>query len=331
MRYALNRRQLVTAGACAAVVDVLAQVREGASPLYPSKPVRVIMPFPAGGGADVLARMIFGAVSSELGQSFIVENISGAGGNVGSAQGSKAEADGYTILYSTNGTLGINRTLYKRPGFDALNDLVPVCRMSEIPFVTMVRSQSPFRSLRELLQHIKDNPGKLTFASSGNGTTSHLAVEIIKAQFGLHVVHIPYRGGAAAVTDLIGGQVDFMTEVAPNAVSHIRSGRLRALAVTTQKRASALSETPTYAEAGFPGISVRAWDGLTMPAKTPAAIVNLIASTVGKVMASPEITRQLVDRGVVPSFVSGDAFRSFVRQEIDRWGEAVRRSGAVID
>ncbi|MBX3606712.1 MAG: tripartite tricarboxylate transporter substrate binding protein [Piscinibacter sp.] len=271
------------------------------------------------------------SAATHLGQSMVFENVAGAGGNIGSVQGARAEPDGYTMLYGTNGTLGINQTLYAKPGFDPVKDFVPVSRLSEIPLVMVVRQESSLASAADLIAFARSNPGKLSFASAGNGTTSHLAVEILKAQLGLHMVHIPYRGGAPAMTDLIGGQVDFMIEISANAMPHVTSGRLRALAVSTRQRLPSLPQVPALAESGAPSFHVTAWDGVLAPAGTPPEAIAAMSRAVRAALSDPETVAQLGKRGAVPSPLAGDEFGQFVRSEIQRWGQAVKASGAKVD
>jgi tripartite-type tricarboxylate transporter receptor subunit TctC len=298
---------------------------------FPAKPIKVVIPFPAGGGGDVLARLVLTRVAADLGQPMVFENLGGAGGNIGSVAASKAAADGYTLLYGTNGTHGINQTLYKSPGFDAQKDFEPVSRLTAIAAMVVIRPGLPVNTMAELLKLLKANPGKYTFASAGNGTTSHLAGEILKAEAGLAVVHIPYRGGAAAITDVIGGQVDFMIDVMPNTAPQVRGGRLRALAVSTSKRVAGFDEVPTIAESGLPGFNVSAWDALFAPAGTPKSAVDRLNAAVQKALAEPELRAQLATRGAEPVPSSAADLKAFVGSEIERWGKAVKRSGASVD
>lgn len=298
---------------------------------YPTKPIRLIVPFPPGGGGDILARLVMTQVARELGQPLVVENIAGAGGNLGSQNAAKASADGYTLLYATNGTFGINHTLYKSAGFDPLRDFEPVSRLTRIATLAVVRPDFPAATMTELLAQLKSKPGKYTYGSAGNGTTSHLAMEILKSTIGLAVVHIPYRGGAPAITDLIGGQVDVMIEIMPNAAPQVRSGRLRALAVSTAQRVQAMPDVPTIAESGAPGFDVSAWDAVFAPRGTPPAVIARLESAVQKVLASPELRRQLQDRGAEPAPLPTAELGRFVQSEIQRWGAAVKRSGATVD
>jgi tripartite-type tricarboxylate transporter receptor subunit TctC len=316
--------------ACAALLAGPAGLAR-AQDAYPSKPIRVVVPFAPGGGGDTLARLVLGRAGAELGQPLVFENLAGAGGNVGSTNAARAAADGYTVLYGTNGTLAINHSLYKNPGFDPLKSFQPVSRLTQIGLVVVVRSGLPAKTMPELLQLLKANPGKYTFGSAGNGTSSHLAAEMLKSQTGVEAVHIPYRGGATAMTDLIGGQIDMMIEVMPNATPHIRSGRIRALAVTTAKRSDAFPELPTVAESGVGGYEVTAWDAVMLPAGTPAQVVARWNAAVRAALTDPEIVKQLGARGTEPVPSSPDELGRFLRSELTRWGAAVKQSGASVD
>ena len=308
-------------------LGALAQTAES----YPSKPIRLIVPFPAGGGADILARLVMTQVSKELGQPIVIENLGGAGGNIGSVAASKAPSDGYTLLYGTNGTFGINHSLYRSTGFDPVKDFEPISRLSRIATLVVVRPDFKAKTFPELLQMLKLEPGKYAYASAGNGTTSHLAAEVLKSAVNVWVVHIPYRGGAAAITDLIGGQVDLMIEIMPNASPQVRSGKLRALAVSTAQRVPALPDVPTIAESGVSGFDVSAWDALFAPKGTPQSVVIKLQGAIHKVLAMPEIRKQLQDRGAEASPMSSAELGRFIQQEIPRWGSAVKRSGATLN
>ncbi|MDB5847884.1 MAG: transporter substrate-binding protein, partial [Rhodoferax sp.] len=298
---------------------------------YPAKPIKLIVPFPPGGGGDVLARLVMTRVGRELGQPMVIENLAGAGGNIGSLNASRAAADGYTLLYGTNGTFGINQTLYKNSGFDALKDFEPVSQLTRIAAMVVVRPGLPANTMPELLKLLKAAPGRYTFASAGNGTTSHLAGEILKQSAGLSVVHIPYRGGGPAMTDLLGGQVDMLIDVMPSTAPQVRAGKLRGLAVSTAKRVASMPDLPTIAESGVPGFDVSAWDAIFAPAHTPAPLIATLNEAIRKALADPELRAQLAERGseVAPSTPA--ELGSFVKSEIQRWGAAVKRSGASIE
>ncbi|HQR21955.1 MAG TPA: tripartite tricarboxylate transporter substrate binding protein [Burkholderiaceae bacterium] len=299
---------------------------------YPSRPVHLIVPFPAGGGADNLARLIMPRVSKALGQPIVIENRAGAGGNIGAELVAHAAPDGYTLLYGTNGTHAINPSLYRNLGFDPIKDFIPVSRMTEIAAILIVNPKVPVTSTAELIRYARANPGKLNFASAGNGTTSHLAGEMFKTQAGIDIVHIPYRGGALALTDVISGQVQMMIEVMPNAYPQVREGRVRGLAVSTASRFPGAPEVPTIAESGLPGFEASAWDGIFAPAGTPLSIVQRLNAAIRQALEDPETVAALLARGAqaVPGSTS-ESFARFIAVSAERWGGAVRASGAKVD
>ncbi len=298
---------------------------------YPGKPIKLIVPFPAGGGGDTLARLIMLRAAKELGQPIVFENLGGAGGNVGSAAAAKAPADGYTLLYGTNGTHAINHAIYKSPGFNPLKDFEPVTQLTRIAAMVVVRPTLQVNSMAELTTLLKANPGKYTFGSAGNGTTSHLAGEIYKSRAGLAVVHIPYRGGAQAITDLMGGQVDMMIEVMPNAAPQAKSGRVKPLAVSTATRVAGWQDVPTMSESGLRGFDVSAWDAIFVPAGTPRAIVDRLNAAIHAALADPELRSQLQSRGAEVAAGTPEDLTKHITGNLTLWGDAVKRSGASLD
>ena len=331
----LARTATRLAAACAASLGLVftglsvAHAQSGAS--YPGKPIKLIVPFPAGGGGDTLARLVMQRAAKELGQPVVVENLGGAGGNVGSAAAAKAPADGYTLLYGTNGTHAINHAIYKSPGFNPSRDFEPVTQLTRIAAMVVVRPTLQVNSMAELTKLLKSNPGKYTFGSAGNGTTSHLAGEIYNSRAGLAVVHIPYRGGAQAMTDLMGGQVDMMIEVMPNAAPQAKSGRVKPLAVTTATRVAGWPDLPTIAESGLPGFDVSAWDAIFVPAGTPRPIVNRLNDAIHKALADPELRAQLQSRGAEVAPGTPEELARHIAGSMALWGDAVKRSGAAVD
>ena len=298
---------------------------------YPDKPIRLVVPFPAGGGADALARTIMPRVAQELGTTIVIDNRPGAGGNVGAEYVARATPDGYTLLYGTNGTHAINRSLYAKQGFDAVRDFAPVSRMTQIAALLVVHPSVPVRNVAELVEYAKANAGKVFFASAGNGTTSHLAGELFKTAAGVDIVHVPYRGGALAAADLAGGQVQMMIDVMPNVLPLATGGKLRALGVTTSARVPAAPEIPTIAESGLPGFEVSAWDGIFAPAGTPAAAVDRLNAAIRQALADPKVREALVARGAQPVSSTPDELARHVDAESEKWARVVRQSGAKID
>lgn len=302
-----------------------------AAAAYPDKPIRLVVPFPAGGGADVLARTIMQRVEPDLGQPIIIDNRPGAGGNVGAEIVARANPDGYTLLYGTNGTHAINQTLYGNLRFDPAKDFAPVSRMTQIAAMLFVNPEFPATSVGTLVQYAKDHPGKVNFASAGNGTTSHLAGELFRTMAGIDIVHVPYRGGAAAITDVVSGQVPMMIDVMPNAMPLVRSGKVRGLAVTTAKRFPSAPDYPTIAESGLPGYEVSAWDGILAPAGTPPAIIDKLNAAIRHALEDKDLREQLQARGAVPVAGTPDAFARHIAAETQKWAKVVRQSGAKID
>jgi tripartite-type tricarboxylate transporter receptor subunit TctC len=298
---------------------------------YPDKPVRLVVPFPPGGGADSLARTIMPKVADVLGTTIVIDNKPGAGGNVGAEIVARSVPDGYTLLYGTNGTHAINQTLYGNLRFDPIKDFAPVSRMTRIAAMLTVNPDLPVRSLRELVRYAQTNPGKVNFASAGNGTTSHLAGELFRTMAGVDIVHVPYRGGALAMTDLIGGQVQMMIDVMPNAYPQAKAGKVRALAVTTAQRFPTAPDVPTIAEAGIPGFEVSAWDGILAPAGTPPAIIDKLNAAIRQALDDRDLREALLARGAQPVAGTADEFANHIKAETEKWAKIVRRSGAKVD
>jgi tripartite-type tricarboxylate transporter receptor subunit TctC len=312
----------------AAVAGLTASV---AAAEYPEKPIVLIVPFPPGGGGDTLARTVMPAVGKDLGQPIVIENKPGAGGNIGSLAASRAVPDGYTLLYGTNGTHAINQTLYRNPGFDASKDFTPISRMTEIPAVMVVNpGVLPVKSVAELIAYAKANPGKVTYASAGNGTTSHLAGALFATMTGINIVHVPYRGGGPAMTDLMGGQVAMMIDVMPNTTGPVKAGKVRALAISTAKRSPAAPDLPTIAET-VPGFEVTAWDAVFGPANLPRSIVEKVNAAVRKALDDPATRDALLARGTVPVPGTPEELGKHVASETARWAKVVKDSGAQVD
>jgi tripartite-type tricarboxylate transporter receptor subunit TctC len=298
---------------------------------YPDKPVRLVVPFPPGGGADNLARMIMPKVAQALGKPIVIDNRPGAGGNVGAEHVAEAVPDGYTLLYGTNGTHSINQSLYHNLRFDPLKDFSPVSRMTEIAAMLVVNPQMNVMTVTQLIRYAKANPGKVNFASAGNGTTSHLAGELFKTMAGVDIVHIPYRGGGPAVTDLIAGQVQMMIDVMPNVYPLSKEGRIRGIAVSTARRFPGAPELPTISESGLPGFEASAWDGVLAPANTPEPIVRKLNTAIRTALADPELVEHLKARGARPVAGTPQDFARHIAESTKKWAQVVKASGAKID
>ena len=332
VRLAIRRSTFVATRILAIALTALcALVASPASGEYPDRPIKLVVPFPAGGGADNLARMIMPRVAQVLGVAIVIDNKPGAGGNVGAEIVARAAPDGYTLLYGTNGTHAINETLYGNLRFDPVADFAPVSRMTLIAAMLIVNPEVPANSVGELIRYAKANPGKLNFASAGNGTTSHLAGELFKTMAGIDIVHVPYRGGAAAATDLMAGQVQMMIDVMPNAYPLAKGGKVRGLAVSTARRFPGAPELPTIAESGVPGFDVSAWDGIFAPAGTPPAVVDRLNAAIRQALEENDLRETLIAHGAVAVGGTPEDLARHVVAEKAKWAKIIRASGAKVD
>ncbi|HYS74563.1 MAG TPA: tripartite tricarboxylate transporter substrate binding protein [Burkholderiales bacterium] len=295
---------------------------------YPAKPIRLIVPFPPGGGTDIAARTIANKLTDSVKWTFVVENKPGAGGNLGVEQAVRSPADGYTLVVGQTSNLAINPTLYAKLAYDPLRDLSPVALIVSAPVVFVVAANSRYASLGDLLAAAKTDPGGVTFASPGNGTVSHLAGELLQRAAGVKLTHVPYKGAAQALTDTLGGQVQSLMSSVPSALSQIRAGRLRAIAVTSAKRTPELPDAPTIAESGYRGFEANTWYGLLAPAGTPAPIIARLNDEVNRVLRTPEVRERLASEGGEALGGSPEQFASFLKAEHAKWGRIVRESGA---
>ncbi|MGH6609813.1 MAG: Bug family tripartite tricarboxylate transporter substrate binding protein [Burkholderiaceae bacterium] len=303
---------------------------------WPSKPVRIIVPFPPAGTTDIVARSLGAELQKMWGQPVIVENRAGAGGNVGAEAVSKSPNDGYTLLMGTVGTHAINAPLFAQAGnkmpFDPVKDFVPITLAAGVPNVMVINPKVPVNSVSEFIAYAKANPGKLNMASSGNGTSIHLTGELFKTQTGTYMLHLPYRGSAPAITDLLAGNTDVMFDNLPSALPHIKGGKLKALAVTSRERSPALPDVPTIEEAAkLKGFDASSWFGLFAPAGTPRAVVDKIQADVAKALSVPEVRERFMAQGAQPSGMTSDQFAAFIRNETDKWTKVVKASNAKID
>ncbi|MEG1770001.1 MAG: tripartite tricarboxylate transporter substrate binding protein [Comamonas sp.] len=290
---------------------------------YPSKPVKLIVPFPPGGSVDLVARLIGKSLQDELKQPFLVENKPGASGNIGAGQVAKSPADGYTLLVGSAGVFAANQYLYANPPFDPLTAFVPIMRIVDQPNLLVVSGSSPIHSVRELIAAAKAQPGKLTFGSASVGSAQHFATEVFKQQTGVDLLHVPYKGGAPALTDLMGGQIDMLFDTSPTALPYAKSGKLRALAITSAQRSPLLPDVPTMKEAGLPNYEVVTWTGIAAPAGTPAAVVNRINAALKTALKGP-LGQQLADAAPIPVGDSPEAFRAFLHKDAANYSRLVK-------
>lgn len=298
---------------------------------YPNKPVRILLGFPVGQATDVLARIVAGKLSSLNGQQFFVENRPGAAGIIASEMATKVEPDGYTLLASSSGPLAVNPSLYSKLPYDVARDFVVVAGIGIVPYAVVVNPASSFTSIRGLVDRAKAQPGKLNYASGGSGVTNHLVTEMFKAAAGIDMQHIPYKGGPAGLADLVGGQVDVMFETLPATLPLIRGGKLRAIAVSSAERSSALPDMPTISESGYPGFSGVPWIAMAAPAKTPRAIVERLNADINRILATDEVRQSFQAQGAETLVMSLDQLASFLKAETDKWARAVKASGAKAD
>lgn len=298
--------------------------------LYPSKPVRVVVPYPPGGPTDIVARVLFQQVAESTGQQFVIDNRAGAGGNIGAEHVAKSPADGYTVLIGTTAH-AINMSLFKSLNYDVQKDLAPVSLLTQGPLVLVAHPQFPANSVKELIDMAKAKPGSLNFASSGNGQSTHLSAELFNSMAGTKMVHVPYKGSAPALSDLMTGQVGIMFDTTLSAMPFVRAGKLKALGVTSPQRTPAAPDVPTIAESGLPGYEVFAWNGVLVPAGTPKAIVAQLNEEIRKAMQLPQVRDKFSAQGFAASWNTPDQFGVFVRNEVDKWARTVKASGATLD
>jgi Uncharacterized protein conserved in bacteria len=317
----------VFAAVCAAAALMTATAAMAA---YPEKPIRLIVGFSAGGTTDVVARVIGKEIGDALGQPVVVENRAGAGSNIAAEMVARAQPDGYTLLMVAV-TSAINHTLYKNLSFDLVKDFTPIALAVRVPNVLVVNPEVKANTVEELVALLKANPGKINFASSGSGTSIHMAGELFKLRAGVDVAHIPYKGSANAVTDLIGGQVQFMFDNMPSAWPHVESGKLRALAVTTAERSKTAPNLPTMQEAGFKDFDVSSWFGVIGPKGMPDDVVEKLNKSIRAALAKPEVRERLEGLGAVPADTSPEEFGTFIKTEVETWGPVVKASGAQVD
>lgn len=325
-----RRRWLLDGGVTAAALafglgTVTAATAQDA---YPLKPVRVVVAFTAGGTTDILARAVTQQLSEKLKQPFVIDNKPGGGGNIGTEFVVRAPPDGYTLIVNSVGPMAVNQTLYKNLAYDPLTDLVPVVQIADVPNVLVVNPDVPAKTLEAFIAYAKANPGKLNYGSTGVGTSSHLSSFMLSKRIGAQTIHVPYKG-ANALTDLLGGRIEFMFATIPSVIAHIKAGKLRPLAVSSAKRSRSMPEVPTIAEKGFPGFAAGSWFGFFAPKGTPAEVIALVNKSVND--ALPSLEAQMIREGADPVGGTPAQFGKFTREEYEKWKVIVRDSGATAE
>jgi tripartite-type tricarboxylate transporter receptor subunit TctC len=318
----LPRRQFLHLAAGAAALPVLPRIARAQA--YPSRPVRIVVPVPPGGALDILARLIGQWLSDRLGQTFVIENRPGGGTNIGVEAVVRAPPDGYTLLLIP-GSVTVNATLYQHLNFNFIRDIVPIAMISSLPLVMEVNLSNPAKTVPEFISWAKANPGKVSMASGGTGTPSHIGGELFKMMTGIDMLHVPYRGGAPALTDLMGGQVQVYFSPLPESISNIKGGKVRALAVTTAKRSEALPDVPTIGES-VPGFEANTWQGIGAPKDTPAEVVVTLNKEINAALADGKIKARLAELGSVPTPMSPAEFEKFIVDETAKWGKVIREA-----
>ena len=318
-----RRAALVLAAASLATVTALAQG-------WPSKPIKLLVPFPAGGGTDTITRELANKVAGS-GYTFVVDNKPGSGGNLGVDAAAKSQPDGYTLVMGQTSNLAINPSLYAKLPYDPVKDLAPIGLVASSPLVIVASANSPFHTLADVVKASKANPGSINYASSGNGTVAHLAAESFQRLAGIKLTHIPYKGAAQGVTDVISGQVQLYVSSIPTLIGHIKSGKMRPIAVTSAARVDDLPQVPTIAESGYKGFEAVTWFGVLGPANLPKDVVAKLNADINKALKDPELKKKLGDQGADVVGGTPEQFAKLIRDDIARWGKIVKESGAKID
>jgi tripartite-type tricarboxylate transporter receptor subunit TctC len=321
----------IVATALAIVLGAMLPAAASAQDAYPSKPIRLVVPFPPAGGTDVLSRAVAQSISSNTKWLIVIDNKPGAGGNIGLETAAKSPPDGYTIAMGQTANLAVNPALYSSMPFDPLKDFAPIAMISSQPLILVVDSKSPYKTLKELVDAAKANPGKINMASSSNGTIGHIGGELFQRRAGIKMTHVPYKGAGPVVTDLMGGSVDCFFGNTQAVGGLVTAGRLRALAVTSPKRLANFPNVPTVAELGYPGFEAATWSGLIAPAGTPQAVIDRINAEANKALGTAEMKQKLYEDGSTPLGGSPKQFAEFIKAEHAKWGAAVREAGIKLD
>ena len=298
---------------------------------WPGKPIRLVVPFPAGGGTDMVARDVSNKLATSTKWNFIVDNKPGSGGNLGIDTVAKSTPDGYSLVIGQTSNMAINPTLYSKLPYDPLNDLTPIGLIGSAPLALVVAANSPYKTLADAVAAAKAQPGGLNYATSGNGTVAHLATEMFQREAGVKLTHVPYKGASQGLTDVIGGLVHIYVSSVPTLLGHIKSGKLRALAVTASRRTDDLPQVPTVAESGYKGFEAVTWFGLLGPARLPPQVVTAVNTELNKALSSPELRKKLEDQGLDVTPASAEHFGKLIRTDIVKWGRVVKESGAKVD
>lgn len=322
-----RRLSLILCLAAAAVTCSVPALSE----TWPSKPIRIIVPFPAGGSADLSARLLADHLKIALGQPVVVESKVGAGGNLAASEAARADADGHTLFFGTNGTQTINQSLYRKIPYDPAADFAAIAMMWEAPHLLVVHPSVPVSSLQAFVSYAHANPGKLSYGSSGVGSSTHLFGELFKAATRADIVHVPYRGQGPALTDLIGGQIQVMYPIAPDVIAHARAGKVRALALAATKPSAVLLDVPLMPQLGHADLVASAWTALYAPAKTPSAVVERLRTEVGALMTSPAFIERMREVGIEIRAMPADAFEAFTKEERARWAKTIDALNVKID
>jgi tripartite-type tricarboxylate transporter receptor subunit TctC len=324
----LLRRIVVGAAISATCLSGVTAIAQDA---YPSKPIRLVVPFPPGGGTDQMARVVGNKLSETLKWTVIVDNRPGAGGNIGVDLVTKAPPDGYTIVMGQTSNLAVNPTLYAKMPYDPIKDLAPITTVADAPLVLVVATSSKYKTLADVVAAAKAKPGELTFATPGNGTVAHLTGELFQKAAGIKLQHVPYKGSSQALTDLVGGTVEVFMSSVPTALSQIKGGKMRALAVTSAKRSAILPEVPSINEAGYKGFDANTWFGLAAPAGTPANVIARLNTEVNRVLKMPDVREKIRAEGGDVLGSTPEVFGTLVKDDVVKWGKVVRDSGAKVD
>lgn len=316
---------VVCAALCAAAASPLAWAND-----YPNKPVKLVVPYPPGGPTDIVARVVAQKLQEQMGQFFLVENRPGAGANIGAEAVARSPADGYTLMVATTAH-AINPSLFAKLSYSITKDFAPISQLTSGPLVIVTNPATPANNVKELIALAKSKQGGLNYASSGNGQSTHLSAELFSAMGGVKMAHVPYKGSAPALTDVMGGQADLMFDTMLSSMPHVKAGKLKALAVTSSQRSPSAPDIPTVAESGLPGYEAIAWNGLLAPAGTPKDVVDRLSAELKKVLDNPEVKQRFEAQGFAAAWNTPTAYASFLQAEVDKWGKVVTASGARID